>query len=192
MLKKSIPLMLVPFSFNACLEKTALKIQDELAKQDLTVSFFRLATVISIDIVESFLAENKQLELLDKIAASYELIDKKSDFIIIEGLPLSSETPYAQKLNDDIAEALDALIILVGTTQKNDSGKFNLLSKITANHYKHSLNREIISCIVNATDSEDIILDLSHLQALKTYEQRVTPPFFVIDCSILQKQLIKK
>lgn len=68
---------------------------------------------ITITEIKQYLASDMADELLEAFVSSRETLASSKDIVIVHGLVLSLEQPYAAELNFKIATALDAYIIFV-------------------------------------------------------------------------------
>ncbi|EIJ71580.1 phosphate acetyltransferase [Pasteurella bettyae] len=64
---------------------------------------------------EILIGQNQTDVLLEKIVAQYQKVNKNNDIVIVEGLVPTRKNTYANTVNYEIAQALDAEIILVAS-----------------------------------------------------------------------------
>ncbi|NHC03641.1 phosphate acetyltransferase [Acinetobacter sp. 187] len=104
--------------------------QDEKASaEDRTTALYRHLFKNDTVVPLSFASLTDQLnqdqtdEVLEEAVRLQREIAKKHDIIIVEGLVPSSRDAFATELNADLAKALDAKVIIVGTANVNNPVK---------------------------------------------------------------------
>jgi len=99
--------------------------------------------------IEQFIADDRIDDLLEEI---YGAIDRKSqgnDYLIIDSISFSADTPYAETLNREIAIATQADIIALASLSIDNAYQIDNQLKTLKNRYK---NLNIIGVIVNNYD----------------------------------------
>ena len=88
-------------------------------------------------------------ELLEAVVARYQQASQAVDIVIIEGLVTTKDQNYANRLNKEIANALDTEIILVtAIADASEAGFVNQLN-IAARTYGGMTNEKVLGAIVN-------------------------------------------
>lgn len=166
MLKKPIPIILVPISFHIDLRHVASILNKILNENSLNSDIFTSVSKgsregdaslsLSTAAAESLLAENKLNELLDSIVMNYRGFNEQaSDSIhIIEGVHLNECQLYAQEFNFEIARALDAVVVLVGAFQQNDGSKLNKNIQISLSRCRDVFGRDVLGFISTDLESD--------------------------------------
>lgn len=70
---------------------------------------------LSFQATQRYLSEGRRSELLQAVVGLYRQAAAENDVVVVEGLAATSEHPGLDTLNTQIANALDAFVILVGT-----------------------------------------------------------------------------
>jgi phosphate acetyltransferase len=152
-------LMLVPTSPGVGLITIALGLERAIANQGASVCLFKPvatrqtepATLMGVDVVhaEAMLSAGRQDELLEEIVGAYEKLSHNVDFVVVQGMISTSDYPYATRLNDAIAKALAAELILVAAPSHKTPAQLAHQIEIMAAAYGSSKNRHILGCIIN-------------------------------------------
>ena len=88
-------------------------------KLDRTTSIIRTSTSLEtaepfmLSVAESLIGQNQSDVLLEKIVANHQQLTKNNDIVVVEGLIPTRKHGYANSINYEIAQALDAEIVLV-------------------------------------------------------------------------------
>ena len=88
-------------------------------KLDRTTSIVRTSTSletadpIMLSDAENLIGNKQNDVLLEKIVANYQVLAQNNDIVIVEGLIPTPKHSYANRINFDVAQALDAEIVLV-------------------------------------------------------------------------------
>lgn len=147
-------LMLIPASSDISLQIIAAKFINSLTNRKVAAIFSP-----SFDIANTEkLLSNKDLEnFLEKTVSNYEDFAKnKNDTnIIIKGFEILPTQPYAQKLNHDIATALDAAIIFIVSIDKLSPQRSMSTIKMIASDYLNDFEPQTIGCIIDNTRYDD-------------------------------------
>lgn len=166
-------IMLIPTAPNAGLASVALGMIRAMERQGIRLSLFvpitheksnnvlqskaeiiaksndlKIANSIKMSEVEQMLSANRQSVLMEDIVARYQKsINEKVDVVLIIGsLPMHDAT-LANKMNYDIAQTLDAEIILVTSLEDNSLQNFKERLEIVKN--SSGLEKRLAGVIVN-------------------------------------------
>lgn len=131
---------------------------------------------ISLAEVDKYMSRGQLSTLLEKIAALHAAAAKQNDVVIVKGIPDIPQIPYADRLNAEIANALDARIILVAMPE-HDLQQLHDQLELSAQTYGGLNNPRIIGCIVNKVNAP--LDEEGHtridLAAAQTAEQQIDP-----------------
>jgi len=105
-----------------------------------------LSQPIDISYAEHLLSHGWSNELLEDVVSMHEHCCKKADLVIVRGLSYLPGHPYANKLNAEIANALNAKVIILAAADQKSRVILEDQILITAHDYS---SRNILGCIVN-------------------------------------------
>ena len=98
---------------------------------------------------EALLAAGKRAELLQETVARYQACAPEMDVVIIEGLVATADQPGLDTLNADIAQALDAEVLLVAAVGHGGLAEFNDRLDLIAGQYGGASDPKVLGVIVN-------------------------------------------
>jgi len=106
---------------------------------------------LSLQYAENMITSNNSAVLLEEIVALYESHVKESsaEVVVIEGLVPVDKQPFANKLNQDIATALDAEIVLVTHPGNDSSQKLKERIELACANFGGVNSKRIVGCIIN-------------------------------------------
>ncbi|WP_395479854.1 phosphate acetyltransferase [Candidatus Curculioniphilus buchneri] len=104
---------------------------------------------LSMNYVEYLLSSNQQNVLIDKIVTCYHENIQESNIVLIEGLILTSKQQFTMMLNNEIAWAFNAEIILVLELSNYSAEYINKLINLVCLNFGDSQNKNTIGIIVN-------------------------------------------
>lgn len=168
-------IMLAPAGDNAGLTTVSLGMVRALHQQGLAIHFFKPvsqprneknpkeqsttiltnlgrlqpATPLDADRVERMISQDKTDVLLENIIGLFEQHYQGEDIVLIEGLVNNPEQPYAERLNAEIANALDAQVVLVMNPSDAYSAQLNHHLEIASDNYGGHKSRKMLGCIFN-------------------------------------------
>jgi phosphate acetyltransferase len=101
--------------------------------------------------LEQQLGEGGLDVVLEKIVAAWEPIYNRSDVVVVEGLSLERSTLYATSLNQALARALDADVLLAGRWPREPDRVEDLAEQlaIAASGYNSAENVRVVGCVVH-------------------------------------------
>jgi phosphate acetyltransferase len=99
--------------------------------------------------VEVLLSEGKSSHLMSEIIETFNQIKDNAEVVVVEGLVTRSSEPYADTLNAEIVQTLDAEVILVASMGKGDVGQLEERIELTAQLYGGIEDAKLLGCIVN-------------------------------------------
>src|SRR5271166_4026967 len=124
---------------------------DRSAALVAAVTTLRPPEPLSTAELERQLGEGGLDVVLDKIVATWEPIYNKSDVVVVEGLKAGPSRLYAPAVNQDLARALDADVLLVGSWPAEPDGVEGLAEQfaIAASGYASGDTARVVGCVVH-------------------------------------------
>lgn len=107
---------------------------------------------LSLRSVEEALRHKQQQRLLEEVVERVQHAAYEAEVVVIEGLVHSGDAPFGDQLNEVIAKALDATVILVGSAK--DATEASLLNALTLAASGFSPER-IAGCVINRIPTSD-------------------------------------
>ncbi|MGL4206173.1 MAG: phosphate acetyltransferase [Aeromonadaceae bacterium] len=106
---------------------------------------------LSLHYAENMISSGNTAVLLEEIVARYENHVKESgaEVVVVEGLVPVDKQPFANKLNYDIASALDADMVFVTHTGNDSSQKLKERIELACANFGGVHNKRIVGCIIN-------------------------------------------
>ncbi len=123
--------------------------------QDRGTAIVRTSTNIetiepfALDCAESLIASNQSDVLMEKIVEKFQKVSAEKDLVIVEGLVPTAKKTYANKLNYEMALALDADIVLVAAPLGDNAEALKIRVEATAGEFGGKNNPNILGVIVN-------------------------------------------
>jgi len=111
------------------------------------------AAPLSIEEAEAFLNRGDKDLLMEKLVGVYHSFQQNYDVIIVEGLVPEKNTPFSNKLNVEIANNLNAEVILVVDAKGMSSKGLDKHLKTAARIFSSSEDPDILGCILNKVTS---------------------------------------
>lgn len=114
---------------------------------------------ISIKRADSLLSSGKDDILLEEILISYEKLKANNQVVIIGGLLESNQQPYANELNQKIAKAIGADIVLATDAIDVDNlSKFEHKLEFAASPFGGTKSPHVLGAIINRIDDDKALL----------------------------------
>jgi len=106
---------------------------------------------LSLAYAENMITSSNTAILLEEIVALYERHVKESgaEVVVIEGLVPVDKQPFANKLNYDVATALDADMVFVTHPGNDSSQKLKERIELACSNFGGINNKRIVGCIIN-------------------------------------------
>ena len=106
---------------------------------------------LSLAYAENMITSSNTAVLLEEIVAQYESHVKESgaEVVVVEGLVPVDKQPFANKLNYDIATALDADMVFVTHPGNDSSQKLKERIELACSNFGGINNKRIVGCIIN-------------------------------------------
>nr|WP_320135432.1 phosphate acetyltransferase [uncultured Amphritea sp.] len=129
--------------------------QEENDRVDSTIAMLQgdcasIAEPVSIRDIEQLVSQDKGNELLEQLVARYEQnLPADNEVVIIEGMVHTEHQPYATRINNEIAKALDAQVILVATPGTDSIEALQDHIDITARAYGGIKSKQLVGCILS-------------------------------------------
>ena len=118
----------------------------ELVRQ---VSTLQPPEPIAWEDAEQLLSKGNDQVLLEKVVALHSQINDEADVTLVEGLVPSNDFAYADKLNEAVARALNAQVILVTAPDSNGSNQYDVTDHLVITAQGYDKSGRILGCIVN-------------------------------------------
>lgn len=96
-----------------------------------------------------FLSRDERELLMEKIVGNFQHMTGKYDVIVVEGLVPDHNEPYTVRLNIDIANNLDAEVILVASPEDMSAESLNQHLKIAAGTFAAPEDPDVLGVILN-------------------------------------------
>ncbi|MCT8534924.1 phosphate acetyltransferase [Glaesserella parasuis] len=98
---------------------------------------------------ETLIAKNQTDVLLEKVVARHQKLAKTSDIIVIEGLIPTRKNSYANSINYEIAQALDAEIVLVAAPAADKPAQLKERIDAAASLFGGRHNPNLLGVVIN-------------------------------------------
>ena len=124
---------------------------DRSAARVAAVTTLRPPEPLSTAELERQLGEGELDVILEKIVATWAPIYNRSDVVVVEGLKAGPSRLYATALNQALARALDADVLLVGNWPAEPDGVEGLAEQfaIAASGYTSGDTARVVGCVVH-------------------------------------------
>ncbi|TCP95363.1 phosphotransacetylase [Cricetibacter osteomyelitidis] len=122
---------------------------------DRTTSIVRTSTTIEtaepfmLSVAESLIGQNQSDVLLEKIVEQHQTLTRNNDLIVVEGLIPTRKNTYATRVNYEIAQALDAEIVLVAAPATETPAELKERVEATASAFGGKNNPNILGVFIN-------------------------------------------
>lgn len=141
------------------------------------------------DMVEQFLANNREEDLLVHITKQHDAVSAENDVTLIQGLPLSR--PYSAEINFSTAVSLGAAVIFVAALEQDFELPLRQL-KIIINPYQYRYNQTRLGIMVPHNNSVDIPIIEKHKNVLNIDLPIISTAQNIINFTPIQKYLDTK
>lgn len=124
-------------------------------KLDRTTSIVRTSTSletanpIMLSDAENLIANKQNDVLLEKIVANYQELAKNNDIVIVEGLIPTPKHSFANRINFDVAQALDAEIVLVAAPATETPAELKERVEAAAASFGGKDNENLLGVVIN-------------------------------------------
>lgn len=124
-------------------------------KLDRTTSIVRTSTALEtaepfmLSTAEQLIGQNQSDVLLEKIVENHQQLAKNNEILIVEGLIPTRKHGYANRLNYEIAQALDAEIVLVAAPATETPSQLKERVEAAASLFGGKENKNLLGVIVN-------------------------------------------
>ncbi|MCT8552932.1 phosphate acetyltransferase [Glaesserella parasuis] len=98
---------------------------------------------------ETLIAKNQTDVLLEKVVEGHQKLAKTSDIIVIEGLIPTRKNSYANSINYEIAQALDAEIVLVAAPAADKPARLKERIDAAASLFGGRHNPNLLGVVIN-------------------------------------------
>lgn len=138
------------------------------------------AETVSFEEAQRFLSDGKKGLLMERVVENYQRVAESVDVVVIEGIPPDRSQPYTMRLNIDIANNLDAQVILVCNAGDRSAAELNDHLKVSASLFSSSEDPDVLGVILNKLHIERADQDFGDPDAwLKQVPEniKITPIF---------------
>lgn len=166
-------IMLIPVGFEVGLTSVSLGMMRVLERQGINSTLFKpisqvednktsskndvelvnsrqiAETSVTLSYVEQQISDGNYEHVLEEIVGHFDTSKNKQQITIIEGLVPTQRQTYAGRINNDVARALSADIILVTSIGNDSLDEFEDRLIVAAATYGGMNNKRVIGCIVN-------------------------------------------
>ena len=124
-------------------------------KLDRTTSIIRTSTTLEtsepfmLSVAESLIGQNQSDVLLEKIVANHQQLTKNNDIVVVEGLIPTRKHGYANSINYEIAQALDAEIVLVAAPATETPTELKARVEAAASLFGGKNNPNLLGVVIN-------------------------------------------
>lgn len=124
-------------------------------KIDRTTAIVRSNTNIEtiepfmLSYAEGLIGQNQSDVLLEKIVERHQAISRNNEIVIVEGLIPTRNNAYANSINYEIAQALDAEIILVAAPLTDTPAEVQKRIRAAASQFGGASNPNLLGVIIN-------------------------------------------
>lgn len=122
---------------------------------DRTTSIVRTNTSLEtaepfmLSVAESLIGQNQSDVVLEKIVENHQLLAKNNEIIVVEGLIPTRKHAYANSINYEIAQALDAEIVLVAAPSTETPAELKERIKAAASMFGGKHNPNLLGVVIN-------------------------------------------
>ena len=122
---------------------------------DRTTSIIRTSTALEtaepfmLSVAESLIGQNQSDVLLEKIVEKHQQLTKNSEIVVVEGLIPTRKHGYANSINYEIAQALDAEIILVAAPATETPAELKERVEAAASLFGGKNNPNLLGVVIN-------------------------------------------
>lgn len=102
-----------------------------------------------LSVAESLIGQNQSDVLLEKIVERHQQLAKNCEIVIIEGLIPTRKNSYANSINYEIAQALDADIVLVAAPGADKPSQLKERIEAAASEFGGRHNPNLLGVIIN-------------------------------------------
>lgn len=125
-------------------------------KLDRTTSIVRTTSTsiettepFMLSVAENLIGQNQSDVLLEKIVEHHQQLSKNNEIVIVEGLIPTRKHSYANSINYEIAQALDAEIILVSAPATETPAQLKERVEAAASMFGGKHNPNLLGVVVN-------------------------------------------
>ena len=125
-------------------------------KLDRTTSIVRTTSTsietaepFMLSVAENLIGQNQSDVLLEKIVEHHQQLSKNNEIVIVEGLIPTRKHSYANSINYEIAQALDAEIILVSAPATETPTQLKERVEAAASMFGGKHNPNLLGVVVN-------------------------------------------
>jgi len=120
---------------------------------------YRVGDSLALNDIKHDLADGQHDKVMEQIVANFQPLSEHCDVVIVEGLVPTRDHHFMNRLNAEIAQSLQADILLVASTQNQTLPQVSQQLGIMAELYGGVTNKQLRGYILNKVDEQ-------HLQTL--------------------------
>jgi phosphate acetyltransferase len=128
--------------------------QDDASDYLRQIARYHVGTSINFEDAKYQLTRGQRQELMESIVANYQELADNCDVVVVEGLVTSSEQPYINQLNTNIASTLQADVILLASARETRLDEVASKLRIIADQYGGLNHPRMKGFILNKTSPE--------------------------------------
>lgn len=128
------------------------------------------AKPINIDDATGLLGEEKLNELLERIVAIFNKNAKSYDLVLVEGIQADNDVPYANRLNAEIAKALDSSVILIDNADNISLKSIDKNISLPLRHYAANAFKNFLGVIITKVTHDNIPTNTLNIE-LKEFKE---------------------
>lgn len=158
-------------------------------KQDLSYDLMAKycrgdAKPLTPETVQDALDDHSLDELMEELLRRYEHARGDADVVILEGLLESAEVPYAAQVNQAVARALNAEVIIVGSAKADSAARLDNQIAFVVDQFGGFAGRQVLGAIINHVDGEG--LSTAEVRDLACFKQ---PNFLLLGAIPVRPEL---
>lgn len=120
-----------------------------LQSKEGIVNFTHSEPAMNVSRLQRYMSQNELDDALESIVSTYEEQKEDADLVVALGLVIDEQVPYAEMINQSMAKALDAKILLVATDTESDYRRMNTLLEIAAEAYGGVRSGRVVGCVIS-------------------------------------------
>ncbi len=117
-------------------------------RSTILVNFLGITPAMSMRELRQFMGRNAIDELLEVLVQAYEEQVADKEIAVVLGLTIDEHIPFAERINTELAKALDAKVLLVATDTGADYNMMNSRLEIAREAFDRA-SHKVIGCVIN-------------------------------------------
>ena len=153
-----------------------------------TISKIESPTPISLNDAQRLMSHGDKGLLMENVIANYQKVRDLYDILIVEGLVPDNDEPYTSRLNVDIANNLDAEVILVTAPRGMSAAQLDSHLELAAGLFSSPEDPDVLGVILNKTGGPDANSEQSLAVSVEDNETSEAPASASTQASSYQDQ----